>query len=280
MVFGISDIGEMNSNDFIKFSTLINDLIGIHMPEKKRYMLQSRLQRRVRELKFETYNQYYNYLKTIDGYKKEIKIFINMVTTNKTHFFREKKHFDFLENYLLPEFLEKQEGVFNIWSAACSSGEEPYTMSMVLDQFKISNNKLNFQIYASDISTEVLNKAQKGIYRLDIINPIPDKLLSKYFLSGNDSGNFYYKVKNFIRSKIKFSRQNLINDHYTIPNNLDVVFCRNVLIYFEKDVKIQIINKLLTHLKPGGYLFLGHTETVFGMNLPVESVVPSVYRKK
>jgi len=278
-MFGIPDVGEMSDIEFSKFSVLINDLIGIHMPENKKYMLQSRLQRRVRDLSFETYTEYYNHLLTPKGHDDEAKLFINMVTTNKTDFFREKKHFDFLSSTLLPEFKASNNNTFKIWSAACSSGEEPYTMGIVLDQYKIKEGGVDFQIYASDISTEVLGKAEKGIYRADIVSPIPDALRSKYFLAGNNDRDFFYKVKDELKAKIKFSRQNLMADKYGIPDNLDALFCRNVLIYFEKPTKIEILTKLISHLKPGGHLFLGHTETVFGMKLPVESRVPAVYRK-
>lgn len=278
-MFGITEIEAMSPELFTQFSLYINDQIGIHMPDNKRFMLQSRLQRRVRELSLDSYRDYYDFLLSAASKNDEKTIFINLVTTNKTDFFREKKHFDFMTNTLLPFLTEEGQKSFSIWSSACSSGEEPYTLAMVLDQYSQKKRPLKYNIYASDISTEVLSHAQKGIYRADLVNVIPDELKSRYFLAGNSDRGFFYKVKDEIRSNIQFQQQNLMDSRYWAPNQLDAVFCRNVLIYFEKAIKIQIISKLITHLKPGGHLFLGHTETVFGMGLPLESVAPAVYRK-
>lgn len=279
LMFGIADIEAMSNQLFTRFSSYINRQIGIHMPESKRFMLQSRLQRRVRELSLPSYEAYYDLLSNSDANGEEGRIFINLVTTNKTDFFREKKHFDYMERHQLPKLMDQGLKKYKIWSAACSSGEEPYTMAMVLDHFRLQNGGPDYQIYASDISTAVLAKAEKGIYRAEVVTPIPDELRSRYFLAGSSERDFYYKVKDTVRDKVQFARQNLMDDEYRAPRDLDAVFCRNVLIYFEKEIKVEIISKLISHLKPGGILFLGHTETIFGMNLPLNPLAPAVYEK-
>lgn len=265
--------------EFNKLSTEISKLCGIKLPESKRVMVEGRLRRRVKILGLETFEEYVKYLFSATGVKHELVPMIDAITTNKTDFFRENAHFEFLKSRVLPEAEKLQRSNFLAWSAGCSTGEEPYTLAIVLSECFERSKKNSFSIFASDISTEALSKATDAIYSLECIEVIPMDLKKKYLRKCKDPAKPQARVCPEIRSLVNFSRVNLIGDEYDVPGDLDVVFCRNVLIYFDKATQEKVLGRISAKLRTGGYLFLGHSESILGMHLPLERAAMTVYKK-
>ncbi len=265
----------MSDRDFSAFRQMIYDYAGIEIKPHKKTLLVNRLSKRLRNLGLSGFGEYLEFLKTSDRRNQELIELIDCVTTNKTDFFREPQHFTYLQEKVIPELLQKNSFRTNglrIWSAACSTGEEPYTLAICLSEYLKDKN---FEILASDVSETVLRHAVTGIYDESRVAPIPMPLMRKYFLRGNKR----YKIKTELAKFITFKRVNLNQDFHHFINNFDVIFCRNVMIYFDKPTQQEIINKFFHALRPQGYLFLGHSETLQGMNAPFTYVAPSVYRK-
>jgi chemotaxis protein methyltransferase CheR len=270
---------ELSQSDFRVFSDYIYTEFGIKMPDIKRVMLQGRLLKRIRELKMNSYSEYKEYFFSEEGQKNELYNFLSVVTTNKTDFFREPVHFDFLSKDILPQYVADGKRKINIWSAACSSGEEPYTISIVLNEFIERNAGFSFSILGTDISSNVLNKAMLGIYSEKTVDVIPMHLKRKYFLRSKDRHNPTVRVVPQLQRNISLKYQNLMDSVYDITEKYDVIFCRNVLIYFDHETQEKVINKLCRHLIPGGYLFIGHSESVANMDVPLQSVKPTIFKK-
>lgn len=273
---------ELSLSDFDAFSNFIYSEFGIKMPPVKRIMLQGRLLKRIRNLNMKSYGEYKDYLFSKDGQKEEIFNFLNVVTTNKTDFFREPVHFDFLKSNVLPEYTERGlREPFKIWSAGCSSGEELYTISITLNEFKKENTSFYFSMLGTDISQNVLEKAAKGIYQLNKVDIIPLELKKKYLLKSKNKENQTVKVRQELQSNMSLKYLNLMDSSYSnINEKFDVIFCRNVLIYFDRATQESVINKLSSHLKAGGYFFIGHSESLTGMDVPLEHIKPTIFRKK
>jgi chemotaxis protein methyltransferase CheR len=270
---------ELSEKDFNDFSSFIYSEFGIKMLPIKRVMLQGRLLKRIRELNMKSFTEYKNYFFSQDGQRKEILQFLNVVTTNKTDFFREPVHFNFLNDVVLPERKQQRAtDIFKIWSAGCSSGEEPYTISIVLNDHQLLNPSFRFEITGTDISTQVLEKASKGVYPADKINEVPMEIKKRYFLKSKDTVNPTIKVNSILQRNLKFTYLNLM-DNYSLPTTFDVIFCRNVLIYFDRGTQEKVIQKICTFLKKDGYFFIGHSESLSGMNLPLEHIKPTIFRK-
>lgn len=271
----------LEPREFKKLSNFIERELGIRMPEIKRIMLESRLHKRLRVLKLNDFSEYCDYLFSDMGMRQEFPFMIDVVTTNKTDFFREPDHFVYLENSLVRPYLSRSHGsgTFDIWSSASSTGEEIYTLAMVMEGIREDFGALNYTILGSDISQEVLAKARKGVYHNSRIETIPMNLKKKYFLKSKNKSEELVKVKPIIQRNVSFVQQNLMHDKYSIKKTFDIIFCRNVLIYFSQEKQKKILLNLHSHLKPDGYLFLGHSETITGLNLPFLSVAPTIYRK-
>ncbi|MBI2419650.1 MAG: chemotaxis protein CheR [Ignavibacteriales bacterium] len=265
--------------EFNRLSTEINKLCGIKLPDSKLVMVEGRLRRRVKVLGLETFEEYVKYLFSETGAKHEMVPLIDAITTNKTDFFRENAHFEFLRSAVLPEVEKLQRNIFLAWSAGCSTGEEPYSLAIVLSEYFEKSKMHSFSIFASDISTEALNKAIDAIYSLECIEVIPMDLKKKYLMKYKDPAKPQARVCPGIRSLVNFSRVNLIEDEYDVPGDLDVVFCRNVLIYFDKATQEKVLGRISAKLRTGGYLFLGHSESILGMNLPLKRAAMTVYKK-
>ncbi|HRY55474.1 MAG TPA: CheR family methyltransferase, partial [Spirochaetia bacterium] len=203
------------------------------------------------------------------------------VTTNKTDFFREADHFDYLLESIVPE-AERRFGSgiakpFNVWSAGCSTGEEPYTIAMVLEEHRDKEPRFSYRIFASDLSTQVLGKAKEGVYAAEKAEVVPMSFKRKYMLRGKDPQAQLVRMKPELRSRLSFARINFMDDRYPAAEDFDVVFCRNVIIYFERKIQEQILGKLCRHVRPGGWLVLGHSETLTGMDVPLRNVAPTIY---
>jgi len=269
----------LKTSEFNRLSTEIYKLCGIQLPISKQALVEGRLRRRIKVLGIKSFEEYLKYLFSASGKEKELVHFIDVVTTNKTDFFRENAHFEFLVNTVLMELDDSSYDSFSIWSAACSTGEEPYTLAIVLNEyFENRKNKL-FDIYASDISTDVLKKAIDGVYSLESVEVIPLDLKKKYLLKSKNHEKQEVRICPQLRRQVNFSRINFMDDEYDIPGNLNAVFCRNVLIYFDKETQEKVVYKISSKLKIGGYLFLGHSETIMGMDLPLERAAATIYKK-
>lgn len=268
---------------FYKLSSFIESNFGIKMPESKRVMLQSRLQKRLRELKMESFEEYADYLFSPGGFDKELINMLNVVTTNKTDFFREPAHFDILLNHVIPDLKANHNfsrtRKLKVWSAGCSSGEEPYTLAMVLNKAGFTPREDNLFLLATDLSTAVLHKAIDAIYDSERAAPVPLDYKKQFFLKSKDSKQQLVRIRPEIRRMVYFKRFNLIQNRFSGIDTMDIIFCRNVIIYFNKDIQTELIRKFYDRLNPGGYLFLGHSETLCNSNIPFRSVAPTVYKK-
>lgn len=270
----------LSNDDFNRLSKFIFEQIGIKMPPTKKVMLQGRLQKRLKELGIADFKTYIDYVFSNEG-KNEIIHMFDAVSTNKTDFFRESNHFDFMSNNVLPEFYSQNKaGTIKIWSAACSSGEEPYTIAITLAEFIETHQNMNFSILGTDISTRILQMAHNAVYKEERVAVIPMAMKKKYLLKSKDRKNPTVKIKKELRNKIRFQRLNFMDNAYSsINETFDVVFCRNALIYFDRETQENVLNKLCGKLKQGGYLFIGHSESVMNMNLPIKQLKPTIFKK-
>lgn len=275
----------MTQEDFRRLSEFIESELGIKMPPAKKTMLETRLQKRLRALGMGAFKDYCDYVLESGASNSELVHFIDLVTTNKTDFFREPDHFDYLIRSALPE-LARTSGAgvkrpLVAWSAGCSTGEEPYTMAMTMNEFasRYPGLGFDFSIIATDISTRVLQMASRGIYNEDRITPIPEALKKNYLMRSRDRSKGLVRVIPELRSLVRFRRLNFMDEDFGFREPLDMIFCRNVVIYFEKDTQEKLFAKFAGCLRPGSYLFIGHSESLNGMDLPFVKVAPSVFRK-
>ncbi len=270
----------MNSKVFDRFSEFIKGELGIKMPESKKTLLEARLQKRLRELGMESHEEYCAYLFSPEGMEEELHKLVDVVTTNTTDFFREPKHFEILACKVLPELLGRGGAGrnVNIWSAGCSSGEEPYTLGMVLSEFARLNAGFTFSILATDISTQVLRHAVRAVYSEAKIHPIPPEVRKRYLLRSKDKAKRLVRIAPEVRQKVTFRRLNFMED-FRFEGQLDVIFCRNVVIYFDRATQEKLFSRFCRKLVPGGYLFIGHSESLAGMTLPLVQVAPTVYKR-
>jgi chemotaxis protein methyltransferase CheR len=270
----------LSVGDFHRLSRFINDLSGIKMSAAKKAMVEGRLRRRVRNLGFDTFSAYCRFVFDGGGLDQEGVHIIDAVTTNKTEFFREPDHFRFLAEQALPDLAPAgRVRPLRVWSAACSTGAEPYTLAMVLETALTGRPGLDFEILATDLCTEVLKTGVQGIYPEDMVAPVPMEWRHRYLLRSRDRAAQRVRIGPELRRKVRFQHLNLTADAYAVKGAFDVIFCRNVLIYFDKAVQAAVLARLCDHLLPGGYLFIGHSETVAGYALPVRAVAPTVFVK-
>jgi chemotaxis protein methyltransferase CheR len=277
------DITRLSARSFSRLAQFITSELGIKMPEAKVPMVQSRLMRRVRELGFDSLDRYTDYFFNSPEATEERVQFINAITTNKTDFFRESVHFEFLTSTVLPAFVASA-GISSVrslraWSAGCSSGEEPYTLAMVLSEFASRNRGFDFSILGTDVSTRVLERAQTGIYEESLIAPVPRELRAKYLLRSKDPARKVVRIVSELRRTVTFERLNFMNASYNIKGPFEIVFFRNVMIYFDRETQEKVINRICRHLNAGGYLFIGHSETLASLDVPAVPAGPAIYRK-
>lgn len=273
---------QLKDKDFYRISSFIEKNTGIRMPETKKMMIQARLLRRLKLLNFTNFSDYIDYVFS-SGDKDEIISMTDVLTTNLTEFFREKEHFNVMMKTVLPSLSASGVARPSLWSAGCSTGEEAYTLSIVMQEYirQRPGKFSGYDILATDISTRVIDEAEQGIYPVETVEKLSDELKRRYFLrSRPDSGQNLVRIKPATRDKVIFRHLNFMDTSYQISDSKNIIFCRNVLIYFNKQIQSEVIQKLLQHLDKGGFLFLGHSETILGMNLPLEPIAPTVYRKK
>jgi chemotaxis protein methyltransferase CheR len=204
------------------------------------------------------------------------------VTTNKTDFFREPSHFSFMRDVAVPELLQRRgrgSRQLKIWSAACSTGMEAYTAAMVLDDMAAAGADFKFSVLGTDISTSVLHLAKTGIYTPEMIAPVPAELAKRYFLLSKDPSRDEVRVVPRLRRSINFMRMNLMDSAYPVDRDVDIIFCRNVLIYFDKPTQQKVVEQLCTHLRPGGYFIVGHSESmIHNDSIVLQQVQPTIFR--
>lgn len=275
----------LSDRDFRALSEFIHTEYGIKMPASKKIMLEARLQKRLRTLGMKSFTEYCEYLFSPEGTEHELVHMINAVTTNKTDFFREAAHFDYLCQKALPELITRHgSGVgekLMVWSAGCSTGEEPYTLAMVMNEFakEYPGLRFNYEILATDISARVLEKAKLGVYAHEKVEPVPIELRKKYLLRSRDRKQDMVRVAPELRAAVKFRRLNFMDEDFRLREPVDIIFCRNVVIYFDRPTQEKLLNQFYRCMVPGGYLFMGHSETLHGMNVPFVKEGAVVYRK-
>lgn len=265
---------KLTDNEFLEFVKIMHKNYGIDL-SKKRILIEGRLSNMI-ERKGMSFSQYLESIKKND--KDEIITLINKLTTNYTYFYREENHFKFLKEVFLPnEEKTNRLKTLNIWSAGCSSGEEPYTLAMVIDDyFKLNAGSWKVQILATDISDNVLSKAREGVYGEESLSKIPEPYRKRYF---EKTGDGRYQVVPTIRKNVSFKVFNLM-DNIADKNKYDVIFCRNVMIYFNAETKINMVNKFYEAVKPEGYLMIGHAETIQRNQSRFSYVQPAIYKKE
>lgn len=264
----------ISDQEFALFQRLIYKIAGISLSDAKKVLLVGRLSRRLKEYDFATFSQYYRMLSSGE-HPGEVQTMVDLLTTNETYFFREPQHFAFLRDEIIAK-RSSAAAPFRVWSAASSSGEESYTVAMVLAE-TMANSP--WEIVGSDISTRVLEKAAAGHYSLDRTGGIPPGYMAKYCLKGVRSQAGTFLIAPELRQKTRFLQINLMNPVKANIGEFDVIFLRNVMIYFDMPTKAQVVRNLLPRLKPGGHLIIGHSETLNGIADELEAVRPTIYRK-
>jgi chemotaxis protein methyltransferase CheR len=270
----------LSDRHFRTIAKLIEGQVGIKLPAGKRLMLEGRLHKRVRALNYGGLNEYVETLFEAGQFDDELTHLIDVVTTNKTDFFREPAHFDFMRAVAVPELMKHRgRGDLKIWSAACSTGMEAYTIAMVLDDMARSERRLKFRILGTDISTAVLRLARTAIYTRDVLAPVPGEFVKRYFLMARDRSSDQVRVVPELRRRANFMRMNLMDASYPVDRDVDIIFCRNVLIYFERETQRKVVEQLCAHLRPGGYLMVGHSESMVHSVVPgLKQVQPTIFQ--
>ncbi|MDH4201134.1 MAG: protein-glutamate O-methyltransferase CheR [Spirochaetia bacterium] len=262
----------LTEKEFTQFQKMIYEWAGIHMSESKKALISGRLLKRLRFYQFHSYQEYIDFI--LDPKNTEEKqIMVNLLTTNETYFFRESQHLDYLRDKILPQ--HKGNETFRIWSAASSSGQEAYSIGMILQDSDLNGN---WEIIGTDINETVLEKAVIGIYPLEASEKIPENFLKKYCLRGVRSQYGTFTVVDEIKSRIHFIKMNL-NEPFKNIGLFNLVFLRNVMIYFDQETKIALVDRIYNVIKPSGYLILGHSENLNNISKKFKTLAPTIYQK-
>jgi len=263
----------ITDQEFALFQRLIYKIAGISLSEAKKVLLVGRLQKRLRHHELETFSEYYHLLSS-DRHPEELQIMVDLLTTNETYFFREPQHFEFLRDEILAK--RRNPAAFRVWSAASSTGEEAYTLAMTLAEY-LPNHA--WEVVGSDISTQVLEKARHGHYPMDRNEGIPPEFLRKYCLKGVRANAGTFLIAPELRQRVKFYQVNLTLPVTEDVGKFEVIFLRNVMIYFDMETKRKVVQNLLPHLVTGGYFIIGHSETLNGISDGLTVVRPTIYKK-
>ncbi len=270
---------DLSDEEFFLFQELIYAETGISLSDKKKRLVVARLSKRLRALNLNNFTEYYAYLKDNPERELELGNLINRITTNKTDFFRERHHFDFLRQEILPQIIKAgtSSGArrLRIWSAGCSSGEEPYSIAMTVDDAFQGQRGWDIKILATDLDTDILKKAAAGCYPTQTIAPIPKEYLLRFFVRNGSE----YELVPRIKSMVVFRRLNLMSPLFPMKKPFDVIFCRNVIIYFDAPTKLTLMNKFAHHLSQGGYMFIGHSESLMNMKDTYRYLKNTIYQK-
>lgn len=268
---------QLEKEDLDYFREKIAMLSGISMKESKKELLSTRLRGRAQQLGLDSFSDYRHYLMEQPNSSAEWQIFINLLTTNKTDFFREPKHFDFLETKFIPEWLTQNKKILKVWSCASSTGEEPYTLAMVLERALPAG--IEFQILATDIDTSVLARGANGVYAKSRLHEIPVKYHESSLCLGSGEVGPWFAIKKKLRDRITFQHFNLTSEVRPSEDEFDLVFCRNILIYFQKETIAHVAQKIFGQSDKLGVLVIGHAESLHGITTQWKMVGPSIFRK-
>ena len=263
----------MNTQQFEKLCRRVYDLCGINLKSGKEELVHSRLNKRLNALNLDSFEEYFKFLDN-DRQGKEVIWMIDALTTNKTSFFREIQHFEFLRERVLPNLKEKK---LRIWSAACSSGEEPYSIAMLLAETLPNFKNWDIRILGTDICTKVLEMANQAVYSADLLEPIPAAWRQKYFTAENASKSTYRLLPE-LRKLVRLGRLNFM-DNFPMRGPFDVIFCRNAMIYFDKPTQETLVRRFYDLIAPGGYLLVGHSESLTGAKHDFTYIQPATYQK-
>ncbi|OOE76434.1 CheR family methyltransferase [Salinivibrio sp. ML290] len=267
---------DFSQRHFKYVQTFMANETGISLADKKKSMVYGRLARCLRRTGMATFDDYFA---LVEQSKDERVAFINALTTNKTQFFRERHHFELLAHQLIPQWQAAKQKRIRIWSAGCSTGEEPYTIASVLAGHGMLEGQLDVQILATDLDTQVLNTASNGTYSLEVAHTIPKNYLQHGFLKGKGIKQDLFKAKRLLRDVISFKQLNLKGE-WPHKHTMDAIFCRNVMIYFERDTQQRLIERFWQQLVPGGVLFIGHSEGIGKMAEKFDNLGHTMYRKR
>lgn len=262
--------------DFEKISQILYQYSGIRLTSGKEELVRSRLMKRLRALGIDSFRNYLRYIKE-DRTSQELHVMIDSLTTNKTSFFREKQHFDYMRTQIIPELKKRATGV-RLWSAGCSSGEEPYSIAMLLCEEWPQIENFAVRILATDISTKILAKARAGEYERENLQDVPPGYLPKYFNQTRTGASRTYVVRDGIKKMVHFARLNLM-DEWPMKGPFDVIFCRNVMIYFDGATQARLIQRFRDLLITGGHLLVGHSESLVANSCGFKYIQPATYVK-
>ena len=272
----------MRDSDYEFIRELVYNRSRINLGPDKKALVSARLGKRLRATNITSISDYCRFLQGQQS-DEELAHLIDAISTNHTFFFREHAHFDFLTTHALPEMEARRKTAqwpqCTVWSAACSSGEEPYTLAICLAEFFGLDPAWPWRIEATDISHRVLQKARVGVYREETVSKVPAKLLRAHFQKGFGPQDGNYRVKPHLQSTITFRQMNLLEGAFPMKDPFQIIFCRNVMIYFDRATQEELVNKLARQLVPGGYLFVGHSESLSGIQHPLELIKPAIYQK-
>jgi len=279
------DDDHLSVHDFQRIASLIGKEVGIKLPPTKRLMVEGRLRKRIRVLGLSSFDRYGDLLfRSEGGLEAELPFLINAVTTNKTDFFREPEHFECMEKVLVPKLLEarrsERKPLLKVWSAASSTGAEAYSIAMLLADMTAQQRDFRFAVLGTDISSDVLDQGRRAVYPADQVVPVPSAMHSRYIMHARRPAlRPEVRIVPELRRLVRFERLNLMDAAYPFDKDVDIIFLRNVLIYFEKQDQAAVVTRLVNHLRPGGYLLLGHSESMIGTSVTMRQVAPAVFQR-
>ncbi len=274
---------DLTQKDYILFQRLVYNKSGINLGDQKQQLVRARLGKRVRENGFASFREYYYHIEK-DHTGEELCYLLDAISTNTTHLFREMRHFTVLREILIgwvddAKWRSDNNSLLRVWSAGCSSGEEPHSLAMLIHDVLKSRPGVKVKILATDLSTKMLSKAALGIYETQRVGTVPPEYRKRYLKPITENGQRCLQVIPEIRRLITFSRFNLMSKRFPFRHGFNVIFCRNVMIYFDKETQTTLVGKYAEQLHPGGYLMIGHSESLNSLNHPLSYVEPTVYRK-
>ncbi len=276
------DTGGLSQQDYERIRKLVYDKTGINLGDHKQQLVRARLGRRLRRGHFNSYRDYYEHIRK-DNSGCELNALIDAISTNTTHLFRERQHFDFLAQTLQKRCAENAHrpgtGNLRIWSAGCSSGEEPYSIAMIVDDVLRERHGCDWRLLATDISTRVLERAHAGIFDTHCLETVPAPFRQRYFTKCHGHDSTHVQIAPALRQKITFARFNLMTEQFPFRNGFDFIFCRNVMIYFDRSTQQTLVAKFAEHLRPAGYLLIGHAESLNNITHTLRYIRPAVYQR-
>ena len=274
----LTNNAELTHSQFTWISESVKSMCGINLHDGKMALVKARLNKRLRLLGLKDYGEYVEFVKSQPN-STETQAMLDALSTNLTAFFREPRHFDFLRQVVLPAMKQADNRKIRIWSAGCSSGEEAYSIAITLAESLPDIAEWDVGLLATDISNTALGRARQAVYSRDRVSEMTPALLKKYFCPAIENAQKAYQVRDFIREKVNFARLNLV-EAWPMKGRFDVIFCRNVMIYFDKHTQERLIARLAAQLAPGGYLFIGHSESLAGVKHELNYVQPTIYQRE